>query len=382
MWYIERATGSKGRHGHVMGAGSIIKMAMTTAGIVIMLCSFWFLSVKMMTADFAVIWEIIGMILIIIGRVSGLSVWLAELYEGEELLMVSIEILIIVFFYGFSLIISRLIMRSHELAIEVSMLQQLCGKMNCGTEKDLLIILPVRNEEKNIGQVLEQLSQPEIQAVADILCINDASSDTSGQIIDRYPCTQIRNVFKLGYGSALKLGYKYAVLKNYKYVIQMDGDGQHDPCSIPVIYQRLQETGADSELPDIVLASRFMKDSVDFPVSIFKKIAFVLFRFMIRVITGRKIVDPTTGFQGLSRRAFTYYSQYNHFDYQYPDANIIVQMLLQHFRVTEVPAVMHVRTDGQNMHSGLEPVWYMLRMFLSVLTVVFDVKVLKKGKVV
>lgn len=331
-----------------------------------------------MTADFAVIWEIVGILLIVIGMFSGLSVWIAELYNSEGILMVSIGVFIVAFFYGFSLVISCLIMRNHELAIEVSMLQQLCGKMNCGTEKDLLIILPVRNEEKNIGRVLEQLSQLEIQAAADVLCINDASSDASGQIIDRYPCTQIRNVFKLGYGSALKLGYKYAVLKNYKYVIQMDSDGQHDPCSIPVIYQRLQEAGTDSELPDIVLASRFMRDSSEFPVSIFKKCAFVLFRFMIHVVTGRKIADPTTGFQGLSRRAFIYYSQYNHFDYQYPDANIIMQMLLQQFRVTEVPAVMHVRKDGQTMHSGLEPIWYMLRMFLSVLAVVFDVKVLKK----
>lgn len=361
-----------------MGAGSIVRIEMMTVGVMIMISSFWLLSAKRMTADFAVVWEIIGAMLITIGEFSGLSVWIAGLCESEELLIVSIGILIMTFFYGFSLIISRLVMRNHELAIEVSMFQQVCGKMDCETEKDLLIILPVRNEEKNIGQVLEQLSQPDIQGAADVLCINDASSDASGQIIDRYPCTQIRNVFKLGYGSALKLGYKYAVLKNYKYVIQMDSDGQHDPCSIPVIYQRLQETGADSELPDIVLASRFMKDSSEFPVSIFKKCAFVLFRFMIRVVTGRKIADPTTGFQGLSRRAFTYYSQYNHFDYQYPDANIIMQMLLQQFRVTEVPAVMHVRKDGQTMHSGLEPVWYMMRMFLSVLAVVFDVKVLKK----
>lgn len=361
-----------------MGAGSIVRIAIMTAGVAIMLVSFWLLAVRRMTADFAVVWEIIGAMLIVIGKFSELPVWMAELYDKEELLMVSIGILIMAFFYGISLIISCLITRNHELAIEISMLRQVCGKMDRETEKDLLIILPVRNEEKNIGKVLEQLSQPEIQETADILCINDASSDTSGQIIDQYSCTQIRNVFKLGYGSALKLGYKYAALKNYKYVIQMDSDGQHDPCSISAIYQKLQEKEEDNELPDVVLASRFMEDSSEFSVSIFKKSAFILFRYMIRVVTGRKIADPTTGFQGLSRRAFTYCSQYNHFDYQYPDANIIMQMLLQQFRVTEVPAVMHVRTDGQTMHSGLEPVWYMLRMFLSVLAVVFDVKVLKK----
>ena len=51
-------------------AGSIVEMIMFAAGIAVMLCSFWFLCVKKMTADFAVIWEIIGGILIILAAVS------------------------------------------------------------------------------------------------------------------------------------------------------------------------------------------------------------------------------------------------------------------------------------------------------------------------
>ena len=81
--------------------------------------------------------------------------------------------------------------------------------------------------------------------------------------------------------------------------------------------------------------------------------------------------------QGLSRRAFLYYSRYSQFDERYPDANMITQMLLLQFQVAEIPAVMHARTDGKSMHSGLKPVWYMLRMFLSVWIVVFRIKILK-----
>lgn len=53
---------------------------------------------------------------------------------------------------------------------------------------------------------------------------------------------------------------------------------------------------------------------------------------------------------------------------------MVIQMLLLGFRVTEMPAVMHARADGKSMHSGLEPVGYMMRMFLSVLAVVFRIK--------
>ena len=65
---------------------------------------------------------------------------------------------------------------------------------------------------------------------------------------------------------------------------------------------------------------------------------------------------------GLSRKAVLYYSKYNHFDDKYPDTNMITQMLLLDFKVVEIPAVMHARTSGKSMHSGLKPIWYMMRM--------------------
>ena len=361
-----------------MEAGSIAEVIMIAAGIAVMLCSFWFLSLKRMTADFAVVWELIGAVLIIIGVISQLCVWHMTFQGISEPILIGIGLAGLFVGYQFSLLISRLMMKNQELAINLSMLLQEQERGSRKTEKELLIILPVRNEEKNIAKVLDGLSQPEIQTIADILCINDASTDTSGRIIDRYPCMQVRNLYGLGYGSTLQLGYKYAVRNDYRYVIQMDADGQHDPCNVPLIYERLRAKDANDNTPDIVLASRFMEGSSEFQVSVWKKFAFWLFRTMIRLATGRRIADPTTGLQGLNRRAFTYYSGYNNFDHQYPDANMVMQMLLLGFQVAEMPAVMHARTDGRSMHSGLEPVGYMLRMFLSVLTVVFGIKKLKR----
>ena len=180
-------------------------------------------------------------------------------------------------------------------------------------KKELLVIIPAYNEETNIVRVLDDLEQPEIAEIADVLVMNDASSDATNWIVKARGHALVTHVFKLGYGSALQLGYKYAIRRGYRYVIQMDADGQHDACNIPVIYKRLQEKDADGNYPDIVLCSRFMEGSADFPVSSAKKLAFKLFRVMIRLATGRKIADPTTGLQGLSRKAVLYYSKYNHF---------------------------------------------------------------------
>ncbi len=243
--------------------------------------------------------------------------------------------------------------------------------------KELLIIMPAYNEEKNITKVLEQLEKPEIANIADVLVMNDASSDKTNWIVKGRNHTLVTHVFNLGYGSALQLGYKYAIRRDYSYVIQMDADGQHDVCNIPKIYEALKEKDADGNTPDIVLASRFMPGSSEYNSPKKKRFAYSIFRFIIRVGTGKKITDPTSGLQGLNRRTVLYYSRYNHFDDRYPDANMIMQMLLLGFRIKEIPAVMHSRSSGSSMHSGLRPVVYMFRMFFSVLAVWFRIKVLK-----
>lgn len=247
-------------------------------------------------------------------------------------------------------------------------------------QKDLLIIMPAYNEEKNITHVLEQLAAPEIAEIADVLVMNDASSDSTNWIVKEKGYALVTNVFNLGYGSAIQLGYKYAIRRRYKYIIQMDADGQHDVCNIPVIYEKLRTPGENGECPDIVLGSRFLEGSGDFQVPASKKLAFALFRFCIRVTTGKRINDPTTGLQGLSCRAALHYSKFGNFDNKYPDANMLIQMMLLGFRVEEVPAVMHNRGFGVSMHSGLKPFVYMFRMMFSIVAVVFRIKVLHIGE--
>lgn len=245
-------------------------------------------------------------------------------------------------------------------------------------KKELLIIIPAYNEGKNIRQVLTDLEGLDMEIRADILVINDASTDSTNWIVKEMHYPMISQLFNMGYGCALQTGYKWAVRRGYQYVIQMDGDGQHDVCNIPRIYDRLREADEDGICPDIVLGARFMKESPDYPVSLAKKIVYAMFRFLIRLTTGQRFSDPTTGLQGLSRKAFLYYSKYNHFDDKYPDANMLILMSLVGFRVVEIPAVMHLRTEGKSMHSGLKPFWYMLRVMYSVIIILFRVKVLKQ----
>ena len=239
-----------------------------------------------------------------------------------------------------------------------------------------LIIIPAYNESENIVKTVDAIK--ENAKGFDYVIINDCSTDKTRDICEENHFNIINLPINLGIGGAVQTGYRYAYEEGYDIAVQVDGDGQHDVCNIPVIYQRLKEPDADGKCPDIVLGARFREGSSDFPVSKPKKIVYSMFRFLIRMTTKNRISDPTTGLQGLSRKAFLYYSKYNHFDDKYPDANMIIMMLLTGFRVVEVPAVMHARTAGKSMHSGLKPFWYMLRVIYSVIIILFQVKILKK----
>lgn len=229
--------------------------------------------------------------------------------------------------------------------------------------KDTLIIIPAYNEEKTIIPLLEQLLVTDASRFADILIINDDSTDRTAEVLAPFydRITVIHHIFNQGYGASLKTGYRYAKRNHYKYIIQMDADGQHAILNLSRMYERMVQPDA----PDILIGSRFMEGSQSFPISTAKKIAIRYFRFLIRLSTKKDITDPTSGLQMMNERAFGYYSGYQNFDLKYPDANMIIKMLLLHFRIEEIPAVMHAREEGVSIHSGLKPILYMIIMCLS-----------------
>lgn len=235
--------------------------------------------------------------------------------------------------------------------------------------------MPAYNEEASIHTFLDKLLETEAMDYADILVINDSSSDNTEQIIKEKQISHLSHPFNLGYGTALQSGYKYAVKKGYTYVIQIDSDGQHDVANVDLIHQCLTHGIDGKKAPDLVIGSRFLDGSVSFPVSKIKKLAIHFFRAVIHRECGQKITDPTSGLQGLSYPVFEYYSHFGNFDNNYPDSNMIIQMALLGFEIQEIPAIMHKRTAGKSMHFGIiKPVIYMMVMFLSTVNIYFRYK--------
>ncbi len=230
-----------------------------------------------------------------------------------------------------------------------------------------LIIIPAYNEEKNIGNVLKEIGK--LYPGLDVVVIDDGSSDNTGNIVlDEKKARLITLPFNLKYGSALQTGFKYAVVNGYRYVIQFDADGQHDPEDIKTILEAMEKGSAD-----IIIGSRFLGHSA-YKTGLPKKTAIILFRIIIRISAGVKITDPSSGLQGLTRRAFSYYALMGHYPTDYPDADVLIQMILNGFKVYEFPANIRTRNFGKSMHAGLKPAFYLIKMLVSILVVLLRPK--------
>lgn len=241
--------------------------------------------------------------------------------------------------------------------------------------KDTLIIIPAYNEEASIGDVIRDLLRSGANSYADILIVNDNSTDHTAQVIEGFGgrVLLISHIFNMGYGAALKTGYSYAEKNGYQYIIQMDGDGQHSTENIRLLHGRITRNGA----ADIVIGSRFLKESESYKVSLIRRAAIRFFGLVIRGITKRTISDPTSGLQAMNKKAFSYYAGFMNFDPKYPDANMIIKMSLLGFRIEEIPAIMYPRHTGTSIHSGIKPLFYMFHMVLSTFIIMLQLKFLK-----
>lgn len=236
----------------------------------------------------------------------------------------------------------------------------------------VLIIIPAYNEEENIGSFLDSMQTSEIAKRADILVINDFSNDRTEEIARSKGAKVIGQIYNLGYGSALQLGYKYAYRNHYDYVLQLDADGQHDASNLDVLYETIKDENLGY---DIVIGSRFLEESVTYKVDGLRLLSIKFFRWIVKTICKTTVTDPTSGLQALNRKAFSHYATYGKFDYRYPDVNMVVQMLLQGYKIGECKAVMHQRVAGVSMHSGLwNPLKYMVLMSISTFAAILKYK--------
>lgn len=229
----------------------------------------------------------------------------------------------------------------------------------------VLMIIPAHNEALNLPGVFDDIRAhfPE----ADILVINDCSQDDTIDVVRKHPDVAYLDLpVNLGYSFAIQTGLKYAVQKSYDHLIQFDGDGQHLAAEARKMYCYAMEKDVD-----IVIGSRFLMNT-GYHHSFFRKVGTGLFRKIIKMLTGQTISDPTSGLQVIKRNAFLPLSKIYAYP-EFPDANLLIQLIYQGYSIDEVPVQMKNREFGESMHGGIiKPIKYMFKMFYYIIMVYVD----------
>jgi glycosyltransferase involved in cell wall biosynthesis len=228
-------------------------------------------------------------------------------------------------------------------------------------DQKILVVIPAHNEQGRIGEIVRAVKR--VLPSAKTLVVNDCSSDDTGHESVEAGADVVTHPINLGYGAALETGYLYALQYGYEFIVQMDGDGQHLPGEVPQVLAPV--LGGEA---DIVVGSRYLSSGNTYKTSFIRKVGQHFFGMILSVITGYKITDPTSGFQCLNRKAFELFSR-GQFPHDFPDADVLLMAHYAGFRVKEVPVVMLGRSGGVSMHAGLKPLYYVIKMILSIVMV-------------
>lgn len=231
-----------------------------------------------------------------------------------------------------------------------------------GEQPSVLIIMPAHNEAGNIRRTLAEIRES-LAWSADILVVNDRSSDETGALARECGATVVDLPCNLGYGGAVQTGFKYAIRRGYDIAVLMDADGQHDPRCIPDLLAPVISGQAD-----IAIGSRFL-GQLAYRIPATRRLGMAVMAKITSQACGQRITDPTSGFQALRQDVMRFFSQDN-YPMDFPDADTIMTLKFHGFRIQEVPVTMRARFTGTSMHAGLRLLYYIPKMLLAMFVVV------------
>lgn len=222
-----------------------------------------------------------------------------------------------------------------------------------------LIIIPAYNESRNIVNTIRTIESdaPDF----DYIIIDDCSTDNTLAICQNQGFNVISLPINLGIGGAVQTGYRYAQRCGYDVAVQVDGDGQHNPCYLEKMVEVLVQSSVN-----MVIGSRFITKE-GFQSSFARRIGIKYFTWLIALLTGKKITDATSGLRLIDRSLIERFA--NHYPDDYPEPETVVDVLVSHFKVKEIPVVMNERQGGVSSISLTKSVYYMIKVTLAILVV-------------
>lgn len=217
-----------------------------------------------------------------------------------------------------------------------------------------LVIIPTYNEIENIKNIIDTIFSLSIPF--DILIVDDNSPDGTALEVKNLQSIYPKKLFleirdkKLGLGTAYIYGFKWALAQNYDYIFEIDADFSHNPNDLCRLYNECIEKKAD-----ITIGSRYIKgvNVVNWPLPrILLSYGASLY---VKIITGMKIEDPTSGFICYSRKVIEAINldSIRFIGYAF-QIEMKYKAYIRKFKLLEVPIIFTDRSKGKSkMNSSI-----------------------------
>lgn len=197
--------------------------------------------------------------------------------------------------------------------------------------KDVWIVIPARNEEKTIADVISKTRK----YYKNIIVVDDGSEDKTSLIAGKKGTVVLKHIINMGKGAALKTGCDYAIKKHAEVIVTLDADGQHNPQDVKKFIKKLKNK-------DIIFGYRKLNKKMPFIL----KFGNSFINNLTRLLYKLKLHDTQCGFRAFTVRAYKKI-RWGATDYSM-ESEMIANAGKHKLRYSEVP----IETVYKDMYKG------------------------------
>ena len=209
-------------------------------------------------------------------------------------------------------------------------------------DKKVVATITVLNEQEIIGDILSRMPD-----WVDVIIVDDGSTDDTAKIARAHRAVVIKHPINLGQSMAFVTALRVALMHDYEIIIEMDGDGQHDPRDIPRFVDQMLETDCDIVVGSRRLGSSYKEEP--FP----RRVFLPPLTGLLNWVTGYELTDSMCGYRAFKADSLRKHTRLlQDIERQYAAAELFIRFSKVGFTVTEIPIHLKKRQHGAS-YKGL-----------------------------
>ena len=175
----------------------------------------------------------------------------------------------------------------------------------------VVAVIAALDEAESIGTVLREIPRRACDLDVDVVVVDDGSTDGTSRIARDYGA---------------------------RYIVTLDADGQWNPAELERVLEPLAAGEADFVIGSRVLGGAETDDR-------FRHAGVHVFAALVRVLTGVKVTDTSSGFRAMKAEVTATVRQEQ---VQYQTSELLIGAIAQGYRIAERPIVMRKRFAGES----------------------------------